>query len=111
VSLLRVCKIALRMGANSKIAIIDLHKAIGSRQYAKYNAVESMNLQQYTRENYTGRGEWLIWGSTSAVIGTASISDIHSLSAIPGYNDPFSVSSLKAYLETAHTVGDIHSMS
>lgn len=86
------------MGATSKIAIIDLHEANGYRGLAQCNAVRSLNLQQYTGEHYTGSGEWLIWGGTSAIVGTASLADMDSLPTVPGHDDPFSVSNLRPHL-------------
>jgi len=103
-SLLRVYKIASKMGPTSKIAIINLHEAIGHRELAQCNAVRSLNLQQYTRESYTGQGEWLIWGATSAIVGTASTADINSLPKVPGHDDPFSVSSLKLILTQSRQI-------
>lgn len=104
-SLLRAYKIASKMGTTSKIAIVDLHEAIGYRELAQCNAVQSLDLQQYTREYYTGSGEWLIWGATSAIVGTASLADMDSLPTVPGHDDPFSVSSLNSHLKSSWPPG------
>jgi len=93
------------MGTTSKIAIIDLHEAIGHQELAQCNAVRSLDLQKYTREPYTGSGEWLIWGATSAIVGTASLADMDSLPPIPGHDDPFSVSSLESHHKLAWPTG------
>lgn len=104
-SLLRVYKIASKMGTTSKIATLDLHEAIGHRELAQCNPVQSLDLQQYTREWYTGSGEWLIWGATSAIVGTASLADMDSLPTISGHDDPFSVSSLESHPKLAWPTG------
>ena len=91
-SLVRVYKHACKLGPDSKIAIIDLWKANGQEKYSRCNAVGSLNLKRFTKENYGGKGEWLIWGGTDAILGTASVQQLEALRPIEGYEDPFLVS-------------------
>lgn len=79
----------------SKIAVIDLWQANGQGQTPRCNSVESLHLQDITQEKYTGPGEWLIWGSTNAVLGTACVRDLETLPMVVDYGDPFLVSQTK----------------
>ena len=94
-SLLRVYQHATRLGPDSKISVINLHEAIGKDRHARCNSVKSLKLQEYTRETYTGKREWLIWGSTTAIVSTLSLCELKSPFMNSEFGDAFLVSIIR----------------
>lgn len=80
------------MGTNSTIAVIDLHEANKGSQYARCKSVQQLQLQEFTREGYTGGGEWLIYGGTDAIVGSASSLEMERIQG----KDTLSVSFINA---------------
>ena len=68
------------------------YQANGNNTYGNCNAVKRLDLLKYTKERYDGPREWLIWGGTTAILGTVELSVLNALMIGNGFEDPFMVS-------------------